>query len=66
MSAYPYESVKVDWKRPAIDRDVLRECTARSDLKGWWHGLGNLAILRWKMVSHVDPRYDACGSGAGE
>jgi fatty acid desaturase len=45
MSDFPYESIDVDWKRPPIDREILREYTRRSDLRGLWHCLGVLAIL---------------------
>ncbi len=43
--AYPYESIPVDWERPKIDREIMRVCTQRSDVKGLAHGLGTLAIL---------------------
>lgn len=42
---YPYQPIAVDWKRPPIDRDILRHCIERSDLQGLWHSLGTLAIL---------------------
>ena len=45
MSTFPYEPVAVDWKRPPIDRDILKRCTERSDWKGALHSLGTLAIL---------------------
>ena len=45
MADYPYKPVEVAWKRPPIDRDILRKCTKRSDLKGLLHSLGTLAIL---------------------
>ena len=37
--------VEVAWKRPPIDRSILKECTKRSDIKGLYHSLGVLAIL---------------------
>ncbi len=45
MQAYPYESIPVNWKRPPIDRTIMKECLQRSDLKGILHGAGTLAIL---------------------
>ncbi|MEI8093847.1 MAG: fatty acid desaturase [Spirochaetales bacterium] len=45
MQDFPYHENKVDWKRPAIDKAVLQECTRRSDLQGWIHSVGVLAIL---------------------
>lgn len=45
MSDYPYTPVTVKWIRPAIDRDILKKCTKRSNLKGLWHCLGVLGIL---------------------
>ena len=42
---YPYESIPVNWKRPPIDRAVMKACLERSDLKGALHGIGTLAIL---------------------
>ncbi len=45
MSDYPYRDVKVDWKRPPVDRELLRACTRRSDWLGLWHCVGVLAIL---------------------
>ncbi len=45
MMSYPYESISVNWKRPPIDRDVMKTYLERSDLKGTLHGMGTLAIL---------------------
>ena len=45
MADFPYKDEKVDWKRPPIDREILKRCTKRSDIKGLWHSLGVLAIL---------------------
>ena len=45
MSEYPFTPIKVHWKRPSIDRDILKRCTRRSDFQGLWHCLGVLAIL---------------------
>lgn len=45
MTDFPYEPVPVGWKRPPIDREILKRCTERSDLKGALHCLGSLAIL---------------------
>jgi fatty acid desaturase len=44
MSAFPYESEPVDWKRPAIDKETIRRFSQRSDLKGLGHCLGILVI----------------------
>jgi fatty acid desaturase len=45
MSAFPYEEIPVDWKRPPIDKQVLRDCTRRSDILALLHCAGTLAIL---------------------
>ncbi|MBT3271850.1 MAG: hypothetical protein HN368_01750 [Spirochaetales bacterium] len=45
MSDYPYKPIEIDWKRPPIDRQVLKKCTKRSDVKGLFHALGVLAII---------------------
>ena len=45
MANYPFRNVEVKWVRPDIDRSVLRECSKRSDLNGFFHTLGVLAIL---------------------
>ncbi len=45
MSDYPYTPVEIAWKRPPIDREILKKCTKRSDKKGLFHSLGVLAIL---------------------
>ena len=45
MADFPFVPVEVAWKRPPIDRDILKECTQRSDLKGLFHAIGVLAIL---------------------
>ena len=45
MADYPYKPVEVAWKRPPIDREILKKCTKRSDIKGLLHSLGILAIL---------------------
>ena len=45
MNEYPYKPVEVAWKRPPIDREILRKCTKRSDIQGLVHCLGILAIL---------------------
>jgi fatty acid desaturase len=45
MSDFPYEPIPVAWKRPDIDREILKQCMVRSDLQGWLHSLGTLAIL---------------------
>jgi fatty acid desaturase len=45
MPAYPYESIPVNWKRPPIDRAIMKQCLERSDINGTLHGLGTLAIL---------------------
>lgn len=45
MSDYPYRNVKVDWKRPPIDKGILKQCTARSDAQALWHCLGVLGVL---------------------
>ena len=45
MVDYPYKPVEVAWKRPPIDRDILKRCTKRSDFKGLLHSLGILTIL---------------------
>ena len=45
MPEFPYESIPVPWKRPKIDRTIMKECLERSDRKGTLHGLGTLAIL---------------------
>ncbi len=45
MPNFPYESIPVNWKRPPIDRAIMKQCLERSDLKGTLHGLGTLAIL---------------------
>ena len=45
MSEFPYGHVDIAWVRPPIDRDILKESTRRSDLKGLVHSLGTIAIL---------------------
>ena len=45
MSDYPYRPIPVKWKRPDIDRAALGQCTRRSDLQGFLHCLGTLAML---------------------
>jgi fatty acid desaturase len=45
MSSFPYVPRDVRWKRPPIDRDVLKECSRRSDLNGLFHCLGVIAVL---------------------
>ena len=45
MSSYPYTPIRVHWKRPPIDRELLARFMRRSDLQGVWHCLGVLAIL---------------------
>jgi fatty acid desaturase len=45
MSEYPYQPIPVAWIRPPVDREILRQCTERSDLLGLAHCLGTLAIL---------------------
>jgi fatty acid desaturase len=45
MNHYPFEPVAVNWKRPPVDRAIMRQCTQRSDIKGLLHCLGSLAIL---------------------
>lgn len=42
---YPYSSVDVAWKRPPVDREILKACGERSDVLGLLHCLGSLAIL---------------------
>ena len=44
-AAYPYNPVDVGWKRPPIEKSVLKECSRRSDLQGLIHCLGVLAVL---------------------
>ena len=45
MAEYPYTPVEVAWKRPPIDREILKRCRKKSDLQGMWHSLGVLVIL---------------------
>lgn len=45
MSDFPYSPETVNWKRPPIDKQVLKPFTERSDVKGLLHSLGTLAIL---------------------
>ena len=45
MSSYPYTPIRVQWKRPPIDRELLARFMRRSDLQGLWHSLGVLAVL---------------------
>ena len=45
MPNFPYESIPVNWKRPPIDRVIMKQYLERSDLKGALHGIGTLAIL---------------------
>ena len=45
MSEFPYTPLAVGWKRPPIDRDVLKRCTKRSDFKGLTRCLGVIAVL---------------------
>lgn len=45
MNSYPFADKKIDWKRPPIDRAVLKQCTEGSDLQGLWHCLGVLGML---------------------
>lgn len=45
MNPYPFADKEIDWKRPALDREALKRCTARSDLQGLWHCIGVLGIL---------------------
>lgn len=42
---YPYRSVAVNWKRPSVDKQILKQCTRRSDVKGLLHCLGSLGLL---------------------
>lgn len=44
-SEFPYKPIRVDWKRPSIDKALVREHTRSSDVYGWLHCLGTLAIL---------------------
>ena len=61
MSNFPYKDAEVGWKRPPVDRKVLKECTKRSNLKGLWHSLGTLAILAasgaWAYYSFETSRW---------
>lgn len=45
MKPYPYESIPVNWKRPNIDRAIMKAHLKRSDVKGTLHCLGTLALL---------------------
>ena len=45
MSSYPYKQIRVAWKRPRVDRELLARFMRRSDLQGLWHSLGVLGIL---------------------
>lgn len=45
MSDFPFDPKPVSWVRPPVDRDILKKCMERSDLRGLLHGLGSLAIL---------------------
>lgn len=45
QSKYPYEKIDLKWQRPDIDREILKQCSQPSDLQGWFHCLGILAIL---------------------
>lgn len=45
MSGYPYKPVDVAWERPQIDRETIRKFTRRSDLQGFFHSLGVIAVL---------------------
>jgi fatty acid desaturase len=45
VSNFPYNPVDVGWKRPPIDRSIIKECSKKSNLKGLVHSLGVLAIL---------------------
>lgn len=45
MADYPYHPTAVQWRRPPVNRDVLKRCMERSDALGLVHSLGTLAIL---------------------
>lgn len=45
MNEFPYKPIEIAWKKPAIDRETLRRFTRRSDLQGFVHSLGVIAIL---------------------
>jgi fatty acid desaturase len=45
MADYPFEPIEVAWKRPPVDKEILRRFAKRSDLNAWLHCLGTLAIL---------------------
>ena len=45
MSSFPFTPVDVPWERPPIDREVLKRCSRRSDIKGLFHCFAVLAIL---------------------
>lgn len=45
MADYLFVPVEVAWKRPPIDRAILKKYTRRSNLKGLYHSVGVLAIL---------------------
>ena len=45
MSSFPYSPVEVAWERPPIDREVLRQCSKRSNIKAILHCLGVLVVL---------------------
>ncbi len=60
-TTYPYEEIPVDWKRPPIDREIIRECSQRSDLKGFAQTFGALAILAatgtWAYLMYAQERW---------
>ena len=45
MPDYPFTPVEISWKRPSISKEILQRCTRRSDLMGFVHCLGVLAVL---------------------
>ena len=45
MNDYPFTPETVAWKRPPIDREILKRCTKRGELLGLVHSLGVLAVL---------------------
>lgn len=45
MGDFPYKPLKVDWKRPSVNRDILKQYSKRNNLQGLWHSLGVLAVL---------------------
>jgi fatty acid desaturase len=45
MSSYPFAHTDIQWVRPQVDKEVLKSCTRRSNLKGFFHVVGTIAIL---------------------